>query len=93
MEEDFVYVLLVGNNVNGAGEEHDILVFRNLESAQLKLKELKDRFLAEIKNELECWEIDDNSNDDFLASFEAWEDGFYNEHHFTLIIYQREINE
>jgi len=87
---DFVYVLLVSNNINGAGVENDVLVFSELEQARTKLNELKDNFLHDIGNEIGNYVIDDNSNDE-LASFSVYEDGFYNENYFELTIYQREV--
>lgn len=89
--EDFVYVLLVSNNINGAGVEHDIKVFSSLELAKAELNELKNTFLQSIGNEIDNYVVDDNSNDEYLASFNVYEDGFYNENYFDLTIYQREI--
>ena len=87
---DFVYVLLVSNNINGAGANNDVMVFSNLELAKTKLNELKDNFLHELGNDIDDYIVDDFSDDD-LASFSAYEDGFYNENYYELTIYQREV--
>lgn len=89
MEE--IYVLLVNNKTTEL-DEHDIMVFDNLELAKLNLNILKERFLKEIEDNIDDYTIDDNSDDEFLASFSAYEAGFYDQNHFDLIIYQRELN-
>lgn len=85
-----VYVLLVDNKTMEL-EEHDIMVFDNLELARKNFDILKNKFLKEIEDNITEYTIEDDS--DFLGTFVAYEEGFYNENHFTLTIYQREINE
>ena len=89
MEE--IYVLLINNNINGAGLESDVIVFDDLKLASTKLNELKDNFLQEIKNETDNYTIEDYSNE-ILPSFMVYENGFDNEHYFELTTFQREIN-
>ena len=90
--EDTYYILLLDNKINKETQETDVMLFSNLELAQQKLLELKDNFMREIKNDIDNYAIEDNSDDEFLASFSAYENGFYDENHFELTIYQRELN-
>ena len=89
--EDFVYVL-VENNVYDKPycNEQKVYVFWNLEDANQKLLELKNNF---EENDLEEFTIVDETNEkeDLMYSYCAYESGNYNNNHYELTIYQREI--
>lgn len=89
--EDFVYVLVEDNIYNDPYyNEQNVYVFWNLEDANQKLLELKNNF---EENDLEEFTIEDNTNakEDLIFSYCAYEDGNYNNNHYELTIYQREI--
>lgn len=86
-----IYVLIMKDKRNKNEDEWtDCAVFVDLETAQQRLIELKNDFMQEIKNELDNYTIEDNS-DEILPYFSAYENGFYDENHFDLAIYQREV--
>lgn len=90
--ENEIYVLIMKDKRNKNEDEWtDCAVFTLLEQAQQRLIQLKDDFMQEIKNNIDNYTIEDNS-DDILSSFSAYQNGSYDENHFDLVIYQREIN-
>ena len=89
--ENFVYVLVEDNVYNKTNyNEQNVYVFWHLEDANQKLLELKNSF---EENDLEEFTIEDNTNakEDLMYSYCAYEDGNYNNNHYELTIYQREI--
>lgn len=87
---DIVYVLVEDNVYNDPYcNEQNVYVFWNLEDANQKLLELKNNF---EENDLEEFTIEDNTNtNEPMFSYCAYEDGNYNNNHYELTIYQREI--
>lgn len=86
--EKFVYVLFIENKVNFEPATIDTMVFDNLELARNNLAKLKADFMKEIENDT-CDYVFEEDDDDY---FEAYESGFYNENHFKITIFEREIN-
>lgn len=91
--EDFVYVLVEDNVYNKPYcNEQKVYAFWNLEDANQKLLKLKNDF---EENDLEEFTIEDNTDEENiesdLFSYCAYEDGNYNNNHYELTIYQREI--
>ena len=86
--EDFIYILIeenIYNNVN----ERDVEVFTDLDEANNRVLELKQKFENETN---ECLTIEDETDEDeILKSYCAYENGNYNNNHYSITIYQREI--
>ena len=81
---DEIYVLVLKTQI-----DTDVMCFSSLELAKTKFCELRDAFLHDVNND---YVIDDFS-DDALPSFSAYPDGFYDDEHFTMIIFQRNLDE
>lgn len=86
--DDFVYVLIVDDVCNDTNSQ-SVYVFNNREQANNKVVELKERFEKETQENLTI--EDETSDDELLKYYNAYENGNYNNNHFCLTIYQREI--
>lgn len=91
--EDFVYVLVEDNVYHKTNcNEQQVYIFENLEDANRKLLELKNNF---EENNLEEFTIEDDIEEENiesdLFSYCAYEEYNYNNNHYCLTIYQREI--
>lgn len=88
-----IYIVLeedvnTDNNIN----RNEIYVFNNIEEANKKVRKLRDNFFESVNID-DNFIIKDNTNaEESLYSFSAYEDGRYDNNHYSAIVYQREIN-
>lgn len=86
---DFVYILIeddtdIHNNTN-------VFVFYDLDTANAELLKLKNDF--EKDNNMSDFIVEDDTSteEDTMFNYCAYEKGNYNNNHYCLTIYQREI--
>ena len=82
-----VYILIEDDKYEN-GSNFCVYAFETPEKARQKLIFLKEKFME--SNNIEDYCVDDNSDEE-LASFSAYKAGFYDENHFDLTVYQRDI--
>jgi len=81
-----IYVLVLETQI-----DTDVMCFSALELAKTRFCELRDNYLNETTQQ-DYYVIEDDS-DSVLPSFCAYPDGFYDNEHFTITIFQRNLDE
>lgn len=95
--EDFIYVLVENNVYDKTNyNEQEVQVFKNLEDANRELIKLKSIFeydnAKELKNMVVEEDIYEEDIESSMFSYCAYENGNYNNNHYELTIYQRDLD-
>lgn len=80
-----VFNVLV-NEVYSFETTNSIYSFLNKEDAEAKVKQLRDNYMQQVEPDPECYHIDEDKD-----TFECYPEGDYGEEHYTIQIYECEV--
>ena len=88
-----IYIVLeIDVNTENDADYNEIYVFNDIEEANKKVRELKEDFIKDVN--INDFVVEDYTDEEeSLCSFCAYEDGNYNNNHYSAVVFQREIEE